>query len=90
MVKAETQAMIMESQANIAISKAQIEGEIEVADSNVYLESQKAGNKSFFDNKWIDKLFGVTGWAKVIAVPVGVVVATGFGFIDFLRGMHCM
>jgi hypothetical protein len=87
MVKAETQAMIMESQANIAITKAQIEGEIEVADSNVYLESQKVGNQSFFDNKWIDKLFSVTGWAKVIAIPVGVIVATGFGFIDFLRGI---
>ena len=87
MVKAETNAMIMESQANIAITKAQIEGEIEVADANAYIQSQKEGNKSFFDNKWIDKLFAVEGWTKYIAVPVGVLVATGFGFIDFLRGI---
>ena len=87
MVKAESDAMIMESKANIAITKANIEGEIEVADSNVYLQSQKEGNKSFFDNKWIDKLFAVEGRWRIITYPIGSLVAVAFGFIDFLRGI---
>ena len=87
MVQAETQAMIMESKANIAITKAKVEGEIEVADANVYLQSQKEGNKTSFDNKWIEILFSVTGKWRFVTIPAGVIVAAAFGFVDFLRGI---
>lgn len=87
MVQAETQAMIMESKANIAITNAKVEGEIEVADANIYLQSQKEGNKTSFDNKWIEILFSVTGNWRYITIPAGVIVACSFGFIDFLRGV---
>lgn len=87
MVKAETEAMIMESKANIAITKAKVEGEIEVADANAYIQSQKEGNKSFFNNKWVDKLFEVTGKWRILTFPAGVLVAVAFGLIDFLRGI---
>ena len=87
MVKAETHAMIMESKANIAINKAQIEGEIELKDADAYIKSQEVGNKNFFDNKWVDKFFNVTGRWKYLTYPIGVLVAAGFGFIDFLRGI---
>ena len=87
MVRAETQAMIMESKANIAIAKNKIEGEIDISDANIALASQKEGNKSFFDNKWVDKLFSVTGKWRFLTFPAGVFAATAFGFIDFLRGI---
>ena len=87
MIKAETEAMIMESKANIAITRAQIEGEVELADANVYLQSQKEGNKNLFSNKWIDKLMSIEGKWKWITLPAGVLVATMFGFVDFIKGL---
>jgi hypothetical protein len=87
MIKAETEAMIMESKANIAITRAQIEGAVELADANVYLQSQKEGNKNLFSNKWIDKLMSIQGRWKIITLPAGVLVATLFGFVDFIKGL---
>jgi len=87
MVKAETEAMIMEAKANIAVTRAAIEGEVELADAGVYLQSQKEGNKNLFSNKWIDKLMSVEGKWKFITFPVGVLVAFLFGMTDFVKGM---
>lgn len=87
MVKAETQAMVMEAKANIAVTRAQIEGAVELADANVYLQSQKEGNKNLFSNKWIDKLLTVEGKARFICFPAGVLIAVLFGLVDFLKGL---
>jgi hypothetical protein len=38
-----------------------------------------------FSQKWIDKLFMVTGWVRCIAIPVGVLIAFLFGMVDFLK-----
>lgn len=86
-IEAETSAMIEEAKANIAITKAQIEGEVEIADSNAFVESQKVGNKALFGNKWIDKLLEIGGKWKILTVPVAVLVSVMFGFVDFLRGL---
>jgi hypothetical protein len=87
MVKAETEAMIMESKANIAITRAKIEGEVELADADVYKTAQKEGNKNLFGQKWVDKLLSVEGKWKLLTVPVAVIVAFLFGFVDFLKGL---
>ena len=86
-IEAETNAMIEEAKANIAITRAEVEGEIEIADSNAFMESQKQGNKALFGNKWIDKLLDITGAWRVITVPIAVLVSFMFGFVDFLRGL---
>lgn len=87
MVKAESEAMKLEAEMNIAVTKAEIEGEIELADSAAYIESLKAGQKDFFGKEWIDKLFNVQGkFLGPIAAVVGIFVAGGFGFVDWLRG----
>lgn len=87
MVKAETEAMIEEAKANIAITRAKVEGDIELADADAYLEAQKAGNKNLFGQKWIDMLLKVEGKWKILTVPCAVLVGFLFGFVDFLRGL---
>jgi hypothetical protein len=87
MVKAETEAMIMESKANIAINRAKVEGAIDLTDAQAFVQSQKEGNKSMFSNKWIDKLFSVQGKWQIITLPLAMLIATMFGFTDFLRGI---
>jgi hypothetical protein len=86
-IEAETSAMIEEAKANIAITKATVEGEVEIVDSNAFMQSQKEGNKALFGNKWIDKLLEIQGGWRFIAFPVAVLVAFLFGLVDFLRGL---
>lgn len=87
MVKAETEAMKMEAEMNIKVTKAQIEGAVELADTQAYVESQKSGQKQLFSDKWIDKLFSVEGkFGRFFAIPCAVILAMGFAFVDWLRG----
>lgn len=88
MVKAESDAMIAESKANIAITRAQVEGAVELEDAKAYMQSQKEGNKALFSNKWVDKLLApeIGKW-KIITAPIAVFIAFLFGFTDFLRGV---
>jgi len=87
MVKAETQAMIMEAKANIKITQAQVEGAIDLKDAEAFMQSQREGNKALFDNKWIDALMSTTGWWRIITLPLASLIAFLFGLTDFLRGM---
>ena len=87
MVELESAAMKLEAEMNIAITKAEIEGEVELADSAAYLESLKSGQTSFFGKDWIDKLFNIQGkFLGPLAKLVGIGVAGAFGFVDWLRG----
>lgn len=87
MVGLETDAMKEEAKMQIAITKAEIEGAVELADTQAFMQSLKAGNKAMFSEKWIDKLFSVEGkFGRFFAIPVAVLLAMGFGFVDWLRG----
>jgi len=87
MIELETTAMKEEAKMQIAITKAEIEGAVELADAHAYSTSQEKGNQPAFSEKWIDKLFTVEGWARYVAIPMGVLLALAFAFVDFLRGV---
>jgi hypothetical protein len=86
MLRLETAAMRAEAEANIRITQAQIEGAVEIADSQAYMASIHHGNKPMLDEKWVDKLLSVEGKWRVITIPVACLVAILFGFVDWLRG----
>lgn len=86
MVELETAAMKEEARMQIEVTKAEIEGAVELADAQSYADSQALGNKNMFSEKWIDRLFAVEGWVKYISVPFAVILALLFGIVDFLRG----
>jgi len=88
MVALETAAMKEEAKMQIAVTKAEIEGAVELADAQAYTESLKSGQKPMFSEMWIDRLFSVEGkFGRFFAVPVAVFLAMGFAFIDWLRGL---
>jgi len=87
MVALETAAMKEEAKMQIQIAKTEIEGAVELADANVYLEGQKAGNQKSFSDEWIDKLFSVEGYMRFFSIPIAIILAMAFAFIDFLRGI---
>lgn len=87
MIQAETESMKIEAQMQIQVTKAEIEGAVELADAQVYMQSQKSGQQVMFSEKWIDKLFNVQGKVgRFFAIPAGVLIAVAFGFVDWLRG----
>jgi len=86
-IEKETEAMIVEAEANIQIEKARIEGEVELTEASTFLEGIKEGNKQAFSDKWIDKLFNVEGWVRYISIPVAVLIAFLFGMVDFLKAL---
>lgn len=86
MIHAQTDAMRIEAEMNIQVTKAQYEGEVDLADARAYIESQRTGQKQLFSERWVDALFKVEGWGKYIAIPAAVLVAILFGFVDWLRG----
>jgi len=86
MVALETAAMKEEAKMQIAVTKTKIEGAIELADAEAYKESLGAASKPIFSEKWIDRLFSVEGkFGRFFAVPIGVFIAFGFAFVDWLR-----
>ncbi len=87
MISAETESMRIEAQMQIQVTKAEIEGAVELADAQAYMMSQKSASKPMFSEKWIDKLFSVEGkFGRFFAIPAAVLIAIGFGFVDWLRG----
>lgn len=87
MVEAETAAMVAEAEANIKITEAQIEGAVQLEDARAFTASQAAIGKRSFSNKFMDKLFGTTGWTAYIAQPVGILVCLLFGCVDTVKDM---
>jgi len=81
MVELETSAMIAEAEANIKITQAQVEGEIELEDAKAYVESQKQVGSKLFDAKWIDKLWSGNKFHRFLATCA----AMFFAFIDMWK-----
>ena len=86
LIKVQTDAMKIEAEMNIQIKRAEIEGAVELADSQAYIESQKTGNEAMFSEKWIGYLFGVEGRIRYLAFPAAIILAMGFGLVDWMRG----
>lgn len=87
MVKLETMAMLEEAKAQISITKARIEGEVELAEVGAYRESIEAGKEKFFGEQWVDRMLDSTGWASYILKPIAMVIAMAFAIVDLVRGM---
>ncbi len=87
MARLETQAMIQEAEMQIQVTKSRIEGEIELADAAAYKESLKAGSEKLFSDKWIDMIMyaGKGKWYGFIFKFLGMIIASGFAFLDWLR-----
>jgi len=88
MIELETDAMIRESKMQIQVTKARIEGEIELADAAAFDTSQKVGSKQLFSEKWIDMIMkaGEGQWFGWFFKTFGMLIASGFAFVDWLNG----
>lgn len=72
--------------AVIRTTEAKVTAEIEVADSDVYKESQVQGNKDKFSSSWISKLLDVEGRSRYVTIPIALFLITLLGMVDVLKG----
>jgi len=86
-IELETKAMIAEAGMKMEIIKTEVEGAVELADTNAFMANIKQSGKKSFSEKWLDKLFAVTGWLKYISIPVAILIAFLFGIVDFLKAL---
>jgi hypothetical protein len=86
-IELETEAMKTEAKLRMKTIKTQTDAQVELADTEAYMESIKKGNENMFSDKWIAKLFSQTGWIKYISIPIGVLIAFLFGIVDFLKAL---
>lgn len=87
MVTAESNAVIAETRAQIEVTSARVAGAVELAETEAFAESLEAGQARVFDKSYMDRLFGVEGWLKFLAIPAGVLLAAFFGVIDLVKGV---
>ena len=89
MVNLETQAMIQESQMQIKVAEAQIEGEVELANAAAFDTSQKVGSEKLFHEKWIDMIManGNGKWTGWFFKLCGTFIAAAFALTDWFNGM---
>lgn len=71
--------------ASIKITQAQVQGAVDLQDSQAYTHSIKVGNEKTFSDKWMDYLLNQTGWLKYIAVPAGFILMLLFALVDVLK-----
>ena len=77
-----------ETTASVKIEEARLAAEIERGDAKGFALSQEAGAKALFKDSYMDRLFTIKPeWLRLITAPIGVTLMTGFGVIDFLRGL---
>lgn len=87
MIKAESDAMVVEANANIKITEAQTQGAVELAEIKAFSSSQKYGNVSSLPSAFAEKLASSEGWARIITVPFLSVLAFLLGLADFIKGL---
>ncbi|MCG8635431.1 MAG: hypothetical protein MI863_16480 [Desulfobacterales bacterium] len=86
MVKAESDAMIAESRAEVEMIGTRVAGAVDLAETEAFAESLEAGQGRSFDASYMDRLFAVEGWLRFLSVPAGVLLAVFFGTLDLVKG----
>jgi len=79
-ITAESNAIVVESQAQIVVQKAKIEEEIQVAEVEALKESYKDQSTTLFDKSYMQSLMG-SKWFSWI----GAIIAFMFGLVDFMK-----
>lgn len=82
LIKAQSDALVVETNANIKVTETQVAGEIDKRETEAFIESIKTATTPSLDNKILEKLFN-NKWTMWI----GVLLSFLLGFVDFLKGV---
>lgn len=73
--------------AAIKITKAEVEGKIDLEEAKAYSHSQVVGNQKHFSDAWMEKFLEQTGVMRYVSVPAAFILMCLFALIDFLKGI---
>lgn len=85
MSKIQIEMLKAQTDAQIKIVQAQIQGAVELQDSVAFTKSQQYGNDKVFSSSWIEKLLEIKGWTSLVAQPIAYIIVILFGIVDFLK-----
>jgi len=84
LMKAESEAMVIEAKANIQIAKANAQAAVDVEEARAFTASVQA-NKSLLPSDWLNSLMNQKGWARFLCKPLAVLLLLLMGVIDVLN-----
>ncbi|MBU0847606.1 hypothetical protein KKH23_10510 [Patescibacteria group bacterium] len=80
MITAESEAMRLEMQMKIEVTREETKGKVELADLEALMKSYEYASKPAFAESYMEKLYG-RWWT----VPVATFLSLLFGLVDFLK-----
>lgn len=85
---ARVQIDIIEAQTDAAVkvTQAKVQGAVDLQDSKAYATTIEVANQKSFSDKWIDKMFSVTGWLRYLAVPLAFCIMGPLAAVDVVKG----
>ena len=86
MVDAQIKMFEAKTDASIKITEAKVQGAVDLEDSKAYGTTLVVANQKSFSDKWVDKMFAVTGWLKYIAVPLAFCIIGPLAAVDVIKG----
>lgn len=87
LIKAESEALLIEANANIKITESQSHNSAELVAAQVINENQLSANTSSMSGSFADKLADVEGWVRFITIPILSIISLLFGFADMIKGL---
>jgi hypothetical protein len=86
MAKVQIDILKAQTDASIKITQAKVQGAVDLEDSKAYGTTIVASGQKLFSDKWIDKMFSVTGWLRFFAVPLAFLIMFPLAMVDVLKG----
>lgn len=80
MAKLDMEAIKVEAEANIKVTKAQVEGAVEIGEIDAFKKSYSMLSNDLFDKSYMKFLMS-KGWLAWTVVPITL----GFALVDFLK-----
>jgi len=75
-----------QTDAAVKVTQAKVQGAVDLQDSKAYAATIEVANQRSFSDKWIDKMFSVTGWLRYVAVPLAFCIMGPLAAVDVVKG----
>jgi hypothetical protein len=86
MARVQIDIISAKTDAAIKVTQAKVQGAVDLEDSKTFSKNIVVANQKSFSDKWIDKMFSVTGWLRFVSVPMAICIMAPLAMVDVLKG----
>ena len=87
MRKLDMEYLNLATETSIRVAAAQGQNVVDAINASAFEKSIVAGTQKDFSDRWLDKMLGMTGWIRIITIPLGLSLAVAFAFLDFVKAL---